>query len=169
MRRAGCVMGALAAVLWSAPLSAQQGSGTVRGRVTNAATQQPLAGVSVTVGRRAAVTRMDGGYVVNDVPAGTDTVRARLIGYAPAVQAVTVAGGDTVTLDIAMTARAVNLASVVVVGYGTKRAGDVTGSQSQLSADDFNTGTVASPQLLIESRIPGVQGGDNNAPGRGLR
>src|ERR1043166_9255272 len=97
MRRAGCVMGALAAVLWSAPLSAQQGSGTVRGRVTNAATQQPLAGVSVTVGRRAAVTRMDGGYVVNDVPAGTDTVRARLIGYAPAVQAVTVAGGDTVT------------------------------------------------------------------------
>src|ERR1051325_5247014 len=83
----------------AAPLVAQQATGTVRGRVTNAATQQPLAGVSVTVGRRDEVTRMDAGYVVSDVPAGTDTVRPRLIAYAPAVQAVTVPGGDTVTLD----------------------------------------------------------------------
>jgi TonB-dependent starch-binding outer membrane protein SusC len=168
MRRAGCVIGGLLAVLGAAPLAAQQGSGTVRGRVTNAATQQPLAGVSVTVGRRAAVTRMDGGYVVNDVPAGTDTVRARLIGYAPAVQAVTVAGGDTVTVDLAMAPRAVNLASVVVVGYGTKRAGDLTTSASQLSAEDFNTGTISSPQQLIENKVPGVEVVDNNEPGGGL-
>src|SRR3989440_11965286 len=122
MRRAECVIGALLAVLWSAPLGAQQPTGTVRGHVTNAATQQSLAGVSVTVGRRGALTRADGGYVLTDVPAGADTVHARLIGYAPATQPVAVTGGDTVTVDIAMTARAVNLASVVVVGYGTKRA-----------------------------------------------
>src|SRR4029077_9817120 len=126
MKRAACVIGAILAVLGTPPLGAQQPTGTVRGRVTNAATQQPLAGVSITVGRRAAVTRTDGGYVVNDVPAGSDSVRARLIGYAPAKQAVTVTGGDTVTVDLAMTARAVNLASVVVVGYGQQRAGDVT-------------------------------------------
>ena len=168
MRRAGCVIAALLAVLWVAPLRAQQASGTIRGRVTNAATQQPLAGVSVTVGRRAAVTRADGGYLLNDVPAGTDTVRARLIGYAPAKQPVTVAGGDTVTVDLAMTARAVSLASVVVVGYGTQRAGDLTTSASQLSADDFNTGTITSPQQLIENKIPGVQVVDSNEPGGGL-
>src|SRR5437868_6181442 len=100
MRRTRCGIGALLGVLWVAPLGAQQATGTVRGRVTNAATQQPLAGVSVTVGKRAAVTRADGGYVVSDVPAGTDTVRARLIGYAPATQPVTVTGGDTVTVDL---------------------------------------------------------------------
>ena len=134
MRRLRCIIAALAAVLWIAPLSAQQATGTIRGRVSNAATQQPLAGVSVTVGRRAAVTRADGRYLLSDVPAGTDTVRGRLIGYAPATQAVTVAGGDTVTVDLGMTARAINLASVVVVGYGTKRAGDLTTSASQLSS-----------------------------------
>jgi iron complex outermembrane receptor protein len=162
------VIGALLAVLWSAPLGAQQASGTVRGHVTNAATQQLLAGVSVTVGRRAAVTRADGGYVLTDVPAGPDTVRARLIGYAPATQPVTVTGGDTVTVDLAMTARAVNLASVVVVGYGTKRAGDMTTSASQLSSEDFNAGTITSPQQLIEDKIPGVEVVNNNEPGGGL-
>jgi len=168
MRRLRCILAALVAVLWTAPLGAQQATGTIQGRVSNAATQQPLAGVSVTVGRRAAVTRADGRYVVSDVPAGRDSVRARLIGYAPATQAVTVAGGDTITVDLAMTARAVNLASVVVVGYGTKRAGDLTTSASQLSAEDFNPGTIASPQQLIADRVPGVQVVDNNEPGGGL-
>src|SRR2546430_7675433 len=90
MRRVRGIITSLLAVLWAAPLCAQQATGTIRGRVSNAATQQPLAGVSVTVGRRAAVTRADGRYLVSDVPAGTDTVRGRLIGYAPATQAVTV-------------------------------------------------------------------------------
>src|SRR5205823_1130939 len=168
MRRARFGIGALLGVLWVAPLGAQQATGTVRGRVTNAATQQPLAGVSVTVGRRAAVTRADGGYLLTDVPAGLDTVHARLIGYSPATQPVTVTGGDTVTVDLAMTARAVNLASVVVVGYGTKRAGDITTSASQLTSEDFNVGTITSPQQLIEDKIPGVQLVDNNEPGGGL-
>ncbi len=168
MRRVRGIITSLLALLWTAPLCAQQATGTIRGRVSNAATQQPLAGVSVTVGRRAAVTRADGRYLVSDVPAGTDTVRGRLIGYAPATQAVTVAGGDTVTVDLGMTARAINLASVVVVGYGTKRAGDLTTSASQLGAEDFNPGTITSPQQLIEDKIPGVQVVDNNEPGGGL-
>src|SRR2546421_5448242 len=168
MRRAGCVIGGLLGVLWVAPLGAQQVTGTVRGRVTNAATQQPLAGVSVNVGRRAAVTRAEGGYLLTEVPAGSDTVHARLIGYSPATQPVTVTGGDTVSVDLAMTARAVNLASVVVVGYGTKRAGDITTSASQLSSEDFNAGTITSPQQLIEDKIPGVEVVNNNEPGGGL-
>ena len=57
MRRVRGIITSLLAVLWTAPLCAQQATGTIRGRVSNAATQQPLAGVSVTVGRRAAVTR----------------------------------------------------------------------------------------------------------------
>ena len=168
MRRVACVIGALLVGLGAARLGAQQPTGTVRGRVTNAATQQPLAGVSVTVGRRAGVTRADGGYVLTDVPAGSDTVRARLIGYAPATQAVTVTSGDTVTVDLAMTARAVNLASVVVVGYGQQRAGDVTTSVTQVASKDFNTGPIVTPQSLIENKIAGVQVIDNNQPGGGI-
>src|ERR1041385_8259649 len=100
MRRAECVIGALGAVLWSAPLSAQQGSGTVRGRVTDEATRQPLSGVTVAVGSRAALSQADARYVITGVPSGSDTLRMRLIGYAPAKRSVTVGGGDTVVVDV---------------------------------------------------------------------
>ena len=155
-------------LLASAPLCAQTPTGTVRGRVTDAGTQQPLAGVTVTVRSRAAVTQADGRYVISGVAAGSDSVRARLIGYSPAVQAITIAGGDTVTVDFTMAQQAVRLSEVVVVGYGEQRAGDITSSASQVTAKDFNTGTIVSPQQLIASKVPGVQVVDNNQPGGGI-
>src|SRR5258708_16626324 len=54
------------------------------------------------------------------------------------------------------------------MGYGVQRAGDVTGSASQLSAKDFNTGSIISPQQLIASKVAGVQVVDNNQPGGGI-
>ena len=128
MRRAGCVIGGLLAVLGAAPLAAQQATGTVRGRVTDATTQQPLVGASVSLGTRRVLSQGDGRYVVTGVPAGTDSLRVRLIGYARAAQPVTIAERDTLVVDLALTSQAVNLSAVVVTGYGTQRAGDITGS-----------------------------------------
>ena len=128
MRRARCVIGALLGVLWVAPLGAQQATGTVRGRVTDATTQQPLVGASVSLGTRRVLSQGDGRYVVTGVPAGTDSLRVRLIGYARAAQPVTIAERDTLVVDLALTSQAVNLSAVVVTGYGTQRAGDITGS-----------------------------------------
>src|SRR5712691_4863514 len=92
----------LLSVLWMAPLGAQQPRGTIRGRVSDGATQQPLSGATVTLGSRGALTQADGHFLITGVPAGTDTLRARMIGYAPAAQPVTVVGGDTVVVDLAM-------------------------------------------------------------------
>src|SRR5436309_4650882 len=168
MKRLRYVSGALLTVLEMASLGAQQPTGTIRGRVSDAATQQPLSAVTVTVGSRAALTQADGRYVITGVPAGTDSVRARMIGYAPAAQAVTVVGGDTVVVDLAMAARAVRLSEVVVVGYGEQRAGNITGAVTQVSSKDFNTGTILSPQQLIENKVAGVEVVDNNGPGDSL-
>src|SRR3989454_3036534 len=93
MRRLHCIIAALLAVLGTAPLCAQQPTGTIRGRVTDAATQQPLVTVSVTVGSRTALTQADGHFVLTGVPAGADTVRARMLGYGPVRQGVTVVAG----------------------------------------------------------------------------
>jgi iron complex outermembrane receptor protein len=157
------------AALWSAaPLGAQQTTGTVRGRVTDATTQQPLAGATISVGTRSALSQGDGRYLITGVPAGTDSLRARLIGYARAAQAVTVAEHDTLVADLALTSQAVNLSAVVVTGYGTQRAGDITGSVTAVTDSQFNTGRILSPQMLIQSKVPGVQVVDNNDPGGGL-
>ena len=168
MRRLRFIVGALPAVLWIAPLHAQQPTGTIRGRVTDAASQQPLAGATVTIGARRALSEADGRYIISAVPAGTDSIRARLIGYARGAQQVTVAGGDTLVVDFALSPQAVSLSEVVVTGYGTQRAGNITGSVARVGSESFNTGTIVSAQQLIENKVPGVQVVDNNEPGGGL-
>jgi iron complex outermembrane receptor protein len=153
--------------LWVAPLAAQS-PGTVRGRVTDGATQEPLTGVTVSIGSRGAITQADGRYLISGVPAGSDSLRARTVGYAPAVQAVTIAGGDTVTVDLTLSPQAIGLSEIVVTGYGEQRAGNITGAVTQVSSEQFNTGRIMSPQQLIASKVAGVQVVDNNDPGGGL-
>jgi iron complex outermembrane receptor protein len=158
----------LLAVLCTTPLVAQEPTGTVRGHVIDNVSQQPLSGVTVTVGSRSALTQADGRYRVTAVPVGTASFRARLLGYAPATQSVTIAGGDTVVVDVTLTAQALGLAEVVVVGYGEQSAGNITGAVTQVSSGQFNTGRIVSPAELIQGKIPGVQVVDNNEPGGGL-
>src|SRR5207244_11191803 len=98
MRRLRCIVGALPAVLWIAPLLAQQPTGTLRGRITVAASQQPLAGATISVGTHRALSQGDGRYVVAAGPAGPDSLRARRFGYAGGGQRVTVGGGVTRTV-----------------------------------------------------------------------
>ncbi len=168
MARVRGLLGALLTVVWIAPLRAQAPTGTIRGHVTDAAGQQPLSGATVTIGTRGALTLANGSYLITGVPAGSDSVRARMLGYAPATQLVTIAGGDTVVVDLALTARAIGLSEVVVTGYGVQRLGNVTGAVTAVTDSQFNGGRILSPQLLIQSKVAGVQVVDNNDPGGGL-
>ena len=167
MRRLRYIIGALLAVLWMAPLSAQEPTGSIRGRVIDDATQQPLSRVAVAVGSRGALTQADGRYLITGVPPGASTLRVRMLGYAPATQSVTVVQGLTVVVDVALTAQAISLAEIVVTGYGEQRAGDVTGAVAQINTEEFNPGRIVSPAQLIESKIAGVQVEDRNEPGAG--
>src|SRR5882762_9553883 len=95
-------IGLLLAAVWIAPLRAQEPTGTIRGRVTDEASQLPLRGATVRVGSRITQTRGDGGYLLTEVPAGTDTLRVTMIGYAPVARPVTVVGGETLDMDVGL-------------------------------------------------------------------
>ena len=168
MRRLGLIFGVLLVVFCTAPVRAQEATGTIRGRVTVDTTRQALSGVAVTFRSRTVLTRADGSYLISGVAAGTDTLRARLIGYAPAQRSVTVMAGQTLVVDLTMSSVAVNLSELVATGYGSQRAGSVTGAVTQVSAEEFNTGRIVSPQQLIASKVAGVQIVDNNEPGGGI-
>ncbi len=168
MQRVSYVLSALLTVLWFAPLAAQAPSGTVQGRVIDQATQQPVAGAHVSLGGKAAITRADGRFVLTGVPAGSDSLRARVLGYAPIAQAVMVRAGQEQTVNLVMTAQAVALTEIVVTGYGEQRAGNITGAVTPLGREEFNTGRVITPANLIAAKVPGVQVIDNNEPGGGL-
>jgi iron complex outermembrane receptor protein len=168
MRRLRFIVGALLAVLCVAPLRAQEPTGAIRGRVIDNETQQPLARVVVAVGSRGALTQADGRYLITGVPQGTAILRVRMLGYAPATQPVTVVGGLTVVADVALTAQAVQLADIVVTGYGEQSAGDITGAVSQVTPDEFNPGRITVPAQLLQGKVAGVQVVDNNEPGGSL-
>ncbi|HEY8832063.1 MAG TPA: carboxypeptidase-like regulatory domain-containing protein, partial [Gemmatimonadaceae bacterium] len=75
-------------------------TGTVTGRVIDAATQQPVSDVSVVVEgtRRGAVSGADGTFTIVGVPAGSQTIRARRIGFSAPVQLVVVPTGGSATV-----------------------------------------------------------------------
>jgi iron complex outermembrane receptor protein len=161
------LVGVLLLAWWIVPLRAQGPTGTIRGRVTDSSGQRPVHGATITVGGKSAVTQADGRYYLPDVPAGTNTLNARMIGYAPLTRTIEVVSGQTNDVDLSMTAQAVNLAEIVVVGYGEQSAGNITGAVTQVSADEFNTGRVVTPTELIQNKVAGVQVIENNEPGGG--
>lgn len=145
-----------------------QGSGNIAGRVTDASSQQPIPGASVFVGNRGTISDAEGRYRITGVPAGARLVRAVMTGYAEGGQTVNVTAGQTVSADFALQTEAIALSGLVVVGYGTQRAANVTTSVKQINAEEFNTGRIVTPQELIQSKVAGVQVIDNNEPGGGI-
>src|SRR5262245_18474612 len=161
-------MAALLAVCVIGPAGAEGQTGQIHGRVTQDVGGQVLSGVTISFGGKSTQTRADGQYTLTGVGAGTDTLRARLIGYSPSARILTVGTGQTVEANLALAASAVTLSEIVVTGYGEQRAGNITGAVTQVAAADFNTGRIVSPEELIRSKVPGVQVVDNNEPGGGF-
>jgi hypothetical protein len=100
----------------AAPLAAQ--AGTLRGTISDSAgAGLPNAAVSVEGTTLRTVSGTGGAYEIRGVPAGTHTVRVRLIGYRSESAEVTVAETDATTRDFTLLRSAVQLAPIdVVVG-----------------------------------------------------
>jgi TonB-dependent SusC/RagA subfamily outer membrane receptor len=95
-----------------------QGVGRVNGTVVVEAGQRPMSGAQVTVRGTTlgSVSGDDGKFTIANVPAGPHTIEARRIGFAAVARSITVDVGQTVTLTIGLTERAIALDEVVVTG-----------------------------------------------------
>lgn len=110
------VTGGFAAALLLAQSVAAQTTGTVAGRVTEAATGAPLAEAQVQVLNQplAASTNADGRFTIAGVRPGRITLAIARIGYARQTVALTVTGGATATADVKLTSSSVRLNEIVV-------------------------------------------------------
>jgi TonB-dependent SusC/RagA subfamily outer membrane receptor len=172
MRATRAWSGALAALLVvslvgvAARADAQGGTGTIRGKVTNAAGQPlPNAQVFVVGTPTGAQTGADGGYTIGRVAAGTVTVRARLIGYEASERSVVVADGAVAAADFRLTPSAVSLDQVVVTGTaGSARKREVGNSIGQVSVASLPE-VPTNVSNLLAGRVAGVNisGGLGNA------
>ncbi|HEX2209857.1 MAG TPA: TonB-dependent receptor [Longimicrobium sp.] len=159
----------LCAALFAPALAAQ--TGTVSGTVVDEQTQAPLADATVSVvgsGIRA-VTRADGRYSLSGVPAGSRTIRATRLGYGQGERTVTVAAGQTATVNFAIRGQALLLQDVVVVGYGEQERRNVTGSVSTVNTRALEDAPVQSIDQLLQGTAAGVQVTQaSSAPGGGI-
>ena len=166
-------VGLVASLILTVPLSAQAPTGSIRGKVVDSTSRQPLpdATVSIPGTRRGAVTGEDGTFVITGVPAGPQRVRASRIGHAPQLQTVTVAAGTTTPeLLFTLQQQVVNLEEVVTTGYGTQRRLAITGSVATIDANTANVGVVTNLDQMIQGRAAGVNMTQNSGePGAGAQ
>lgn len=130
------------------------------GVVTDNATGEPLIGVSVVVkgnARHGVVTDMDGRFTL-EVPNGATLVFS-YVGYK--TQEARANG----SMRIAMAEDRSNLEEVVVVGYGTMKKRDLTGSIASLKTDAITSVMSANPLEALQGKSTGVAVFTNNQPG----
>ncbi|HEY0609915.1 MAG TPA: SusC/RagA family TonB-linked outer membrane protein, partial [Chitinophaga sp.] len=144
-------------------------TGSISGKVTDE-TGQPLPGATVFIKgtNTNAIAGPDGSFKLQLANSGPAVIVIRMIGYQPVEREMTVNG--SLQQDFQLTADAKGLNEVVVVGYGTQRKSDLTGSITAISSKDFNKGVVATPEQLIMGKTAGVQITNNGgAPGSGSK
>lgn len=139
----------LSVLLFSGQLVAQ----SISGKVTSAATGEPLIGVSIVVKGTTGgtVTEVDGSYSLA-VEASATTLVFSYTGYAS--QEADIAGRRTIDVQLAESIEI--LREVVVVGYGTQRKVDVTGAVGSVTAADLANKPAASADQILAGRVSGV-------------
>ena len=125
---------------------------TIKGVVTDAQNGEALIGATIMVegDKSGTVTDFDGNFSLQ-VPSSAKKVKISYIGYIDQVVAIS----DNMKVNLESDSKA--LADVVVIGYGTARKSDLTGSVATVKAKDFNKGLVSSPEQLINGKVSGVQ------------
>lgn len=96
------------------------------------------------------VTDFDGNFVLQ-VSSSAKKIKVSYIGYIDKILAIS----ENMKVNLESDSKA--LADVVVIGYGTARKSDLTGSVATVKAKDFNKGLVSSPEQLINGKVSGVQ------------
>ncbi len=137
---------------------------TVAGKVTDAKDGSALQGVSVAVkgSTQGAQTNADGTFKIK-VPSGATSLTFSSIGFTS--QDVAIGTGD---VFVKLVQNNANLNEVVVIGYGTARKKDLSGSVTTVSSKDFVKGAITTPEQLITGKVAGVAITSNGgAPGAG--
>lgn len=124
---------------------------TIKGRVSDA--NGPLPGVTVKVQSSGSGvnTDVEGRYTLK--APGNAMLSFTFMGYKPQ----TIAVNNRTSIDVILETDSKSLDEVIVVGYGTQKKVNLTGSVSTVSGEDLIKRPVVSPAAMLQGTMPGVQ------------
>jgi TonB-linked SusC/RagA family outer membrane protein len=151
-RRVGLALATLfAALATAAELQAQQV--VVRGTLVAAGSSEPVQAATVLVaGTSIGTSTNEAGAFTLQVPNPNATLVVSRIGFAR----IEVPLNGRTSVSIQMTRTAVSLSEVVVVGYGTQKRSDITGSVTSVPADRLEEKPNTSIAQALQGSMPGV-------------
>lgn len=126
----------------------------VTGKVSASDTGEslPAATVAVQGTSRGVITDMNGNYQIEVLP-GDAVLLFSFVGYEPQEAEI----GNKTVINVALKVKSSTLEEVVVIGYGTVRKSDLTGSVSSVKAKDLMKVTSLSPEQNLQGKVTGVQ------------
>ncbi len=131
---------------------------TVTGKVTDEK-NSPVAGASVVVkGTKIGTSTDAAGAFRISVPSSATTLMISYVGYTS--EEVSISSASDVSVSLKPENSTLN--DVVVIGYGTSRKKDITGSITSLKEKDFNKGAITSPDQLLQNKVPGLEVTNNS-------
>lgn len=124
---------------------------TVKGTVKDAS-GEPMIGVTIDVdGKAAAITDIDGNFTIPNA-GPSSTVKVSYIGYKEQSMKV----GNQRNLNFVLSEDNATLNEVVVVGYGTMKKSDLTGSIASVNSEDLVSKGSSNVLEAMQGSVPGV-------------
>ncbi|MCA2990469.1 SusC/RagA family TonB-linked outer membrane protein [Gemmatimonas sp.] len=168
------VLAAVAAVGVALPsaLTAQGAGGTVVGRVTDAATGQPIqqARVLVQGTQNGALTAENGRYSLRVTTSGAVVLEVSRIGYEAKRVTVTVSGTAPITQDVALSQAAFSLSAVVTTVTGQQRKVELANATATVNVSEkIAELPVSNLSQVLQGRAAGVNVVSSGEPGVGAR
>ncbi|HLA99969.1 MAG TPA: TonB-dependent receptor [Bacteroidota bacterium] len=148
-----------------------QGTGKVKGAVTDQATNEPLIGASVSIAGTSlgAATDIEGNYIILNVPAGIHTVRASYVGYQVVeISNILVNSGLTTEQNFGLTSEELQLQPVEIVAERPLVNKSATNAVRITTSEDIRNTAVRGVNQII-ALSPGVVLQDNTVFIRGGR
>ena len=121
----------------------------------------PLKGVSIVKKGSTTGTNTDGNGSFSIVANEKDVLVFSSVGFASREVVV----GNSATISLSLEATAAALDEVIVVGYGTQKKKDLTGSVSNLNVNDLKKYTTSDISQLLQGRATGVAVNSDGQPG----
>lgn len=155
------VAGAFLFLVLITPAVAQEVN--ISGQVTVAPDGSAVPGVNVVVKgtSQGTVTDIDGNYRIN-ASSENDTLIFSFVGYANREEPI----NGRSTIDVTLQEDISELSEVVVIGYGTQRKSDLTGSVSSIKAEEISKIGAGIPSDALQGKVAGVNVTPSGVPGR---